>query len=88
VSCGDNNSDLIVYPNPAKDKVFISGVIYGELPTRVSIYDNAGRIVLSELWTSDTLLQIDISSLSNGIYLLEIVTDSNRNILKIVIGEE
>ena len=60
----DNNS-VIIYPNPAKDKLNIKGAFL-----MVEIYDNLGKLTLS----SPAKKSIDISSLKNGLYTARIKT--------------
>ncbi|MFT5250826.1 MAG: thiol-disulfide isomerase/thioredoxin, partial [bacterium] len=62
----DINSSLSIYPNPVKDVLTIDGIY-----NSVNIYDVFGKLVL----TSQTQKTIDVSTLSNGIYMLEINTD-------------
>ena len=60
----DNNS-VIIYPNPAKDKLNIKGAFL-----MVEIYDNLGKLTLS----SPAKKSIDISLLKNGLYTARIKT--------------
>jgi hypothetical protein len=68
-------SDLIlIYPNPSKDFITIDG---GVLPRSVKFFDSMGRMVINELASNNELRTIDISSLSKGLYILEIENESN-----------
>jgi hypothetical protein len=55
---------ITLYPNPAVDQVAISGA---EKSDEVSIYDRAGRIVLT---VEDPTMMIDLSNLAVGQYSL------------------
>ena len=47
----------------------------------IEVYDVSGKCVLTK--TSDeTLLELDISSFSNGMYLLKIKLDNDQYIIK------
>lgn len=59
---------LHIYPNPATDFIQIASVSSGDL---VSISDAQGRIKMSSLQADDNE-QIDLSSLSPGIYIIEL----------------
>jgi hypothetical protein len=65
------SSELTVYPNPAKDNfaVNLKGVLTGT--TTVTVFDATGRLVLSELMTSNQLL-VNTEKWSNGIYQVRI----------------
>lgn len=61
--------DLSVYPNPAKDALYIDG-IDGQT---VSVYDAMGRLVMQEVYNG----QLNVSALEEGIYA---VTTGNRTV--------
>lgn len=60
----DNENSLVLFPNPAEDRLFITGVVNSNL----RIYDNRGRLVLEESPNNF----ISTSSLESGIYWVEI----------------
>jgi thiol-disulfide isomerase/thioredoxin len=74
----DINSSLSIYPNPVKDVLTIDGIY-----NSVNIYDVFGKLVL----TSQTQKTIDVSTLSNGIYMLEINTEQAVKTKKITIAK-
>jgi hypothetical protein len=59
--------DIIVFPNPCKDIIFIKGEVSGEYTVRV--LDITGRLLLERKNENGA---IDLSSLQKGIYLLEL----------------
>jgi photosystem II stability/assembly factor-like uncharacterized protein len=67
------NQSLAVSPNPASDRLSVNGVAPGTL---VSIYDITGQLLL----TSEAG-EVNISSLSRGIYLLKV----NQKVLRVVV---
>lgn len=69
-------TDISVYPNPVKDKLVIKGEY-----TSVEIYDVFGKLVLS----AKSNKTINVSSLSNGIYILNINTENTTTAKKITI---
>jgi hypothetical protein len=72
-----NNTDEInIYPNPAKDKVYIKAEETGE----IKLFDLLG----SEIITTKTN-EIDISSLSDGVYFMQIDTRAKIYTQKIII---
>ncbi|WP_298498996.1 chondroitinase-B domain-containing protein [uncultured Algibacter sp.] len=65
-------SKLDVYPNPAKKSIKIGNL--NSTITSLNIYNIQGRKVLEQsLSNSKSLIEIDISSLTNGFYILNIV---------------
>jgi surface protein len=56
---------ISVYPNPAKDKLFILGL---SKPSKVSIYNVLGKLVFSETTSSE----VDLEGLQTGVYIVKI----------------
>lgn len=71
-----HNLKYTVYPNPSSD--YISVQLDEEIQN-VSIYTLSGSKVLNS-----TTKLIDISQLSNGVYMLEVTTHSGKGIQKII----
>ena len=57
---------IMLYPNPANTLLHVSGV-KGE---SVRVYDLSGRILMQVEAGGDETLQLDVSGLSGGMYLL------------------
>jgi hypothetical protein len=70
---------VTLYPNPAKGRVFINGVI----GATINIVDASGRIVLQQL--RNTAEGIDVSALSSGVYLTVINSENGNTTLRLVI---
>nr|MBC8510059.1 T9SS type A sorting domain-containing protein [Cryomorphaceae bacterium] len=70
--------EINIYPNPVKDVLTIDGIY-----NSVNIYDVFGKLVL----TSQTQKMIDVSTLSNGVYMLETNTEKIFKIKKITIAK-
>jgi hypothetical protein len=68
--------EINIYPNPVKDVLTIDGIY-----NSVNIYDVFGKLVL----TSQTQKMIDVSTLSNGVYMLEINTEEAVKTKKITV---
>ena len=58
--------DVLVYPNPANDKVFISVTE----PTIISLFNISGNLLKSKMINSENDF-IDLSNLSKGVYFLK-----------------
>ncbi len=71
-----------IYPNPSTDLINVVSKNKNE-NREFEILNLSGRSLIDDLTTNHGLLQIDVSNLSNGIYLLR---DDLGNIQKIVIS--
>ncbi len=68
---------LIVYPNPTSDKIQIAINEQGTKLSQISIYDIQGRELFSED-ISDFLFTHDVSDLSNGVYIVKVVSSKGE----------
>lgn len=62
---------ISVYPNPAKNEIFIKSNSATTGKTLVSIFDASGKLVFTEKIDLNTQNSVDISKLSNGVYILK-----------------
>ncbi len=67
-------SEFSIFPNPAKNKIYISGK-EGRIIKEVSIYNQLGQKVISEKHITN---MIDISNLRQGMYVIELVSNNSR----------
>jgi len=84
------NKNVVIYPNPSKDKIIIAlKDIVGE-NCSIDIFDNLGRNVKSELvkTTSDgyQTIEININDLKSGVYLIRIKSGNITETTKFVIN--
>jgi hypothetical protein len=84
VSAADEKplSNLRVYPNPASDRLYISGAEGAQIQT--NIYNTHGKRVLS----NNNARHIDISTLQTGTYIVELhhLIKGKRSVQKIVVS--
>src|SRR6185436_12050898 len=73
---------LEIYPVPAKDELYITGIDLSSIVSEISIYNLTGEKVVavpaSEV--KDKTMKLDISSLATGMYWLQI--QSKEKILR------
>lgn len=67
-----------IYPNPAKDILFIDKS-EGNYPSKIEIIDVNGQLVLQQETVKINQNKIDISKLAKGLYFVTIKNDSNEN---------
>ncbi len=76
--------NIIVYPIPAKDKIYISIFDNNIKDVKLSIVDISGRLVLESQSDISSGSSIDVSNLSEGLYVLRLHTHEgvfNRKIM-------
>ncbi len=73
-----------LYPNPVLDQLHInSSELFSEL--NVAIYDVRGELLISEKQFNTTEeINIDLSSLSSGIYFLELISEEHNTTIKLI----
>ncbi|WP_298223908.1 endonuclease [Flavobacterium sp.] len=73
-----SGNKVVLYPNPAKDYVLISGVNSG----KVEIYSMSGAKLYAADFNSDTRIPLDLSS---GIYMMKITSENNSIVKKLTV---
>lgn len=68
-----------IYPNPTDGQLYIKGITNG----RIKIFDITGTIVYNAVITGDAI-EIDLSALHNGLYFVQITTDSSTITEKVI----
>jgi hypothetical protein len=81
VGVGDGNFEhLVVYPNPATDRIMLN--LPSQDYTGIRLTDMQGKLILTFASSERTL---DISDVTNGIYLLCVSTISGTSTRKVVV---
>ena len=80
LSVDDNYlSNFSLYPNPSINSVELNST---NTPiSEISIYDLSGKLLLSKKYNSETNINLNISNLASGIYLLKI---NNKKSIKLI----
>lgn len=79
------NSDFQIYPNPANEFLMIK-IANVNSPYQIDIKSMEGKSVLTQSNLTGNTQKIDISSLPNGTYLINITVNSQTNVYKFVIN--
>lgn len=69
-------SDISVYPNPAGESVFIKIPVHYRL-MKIQIYDSSGKL-LNTIHQKQGLNQINLTTLSSGIYYLRLTSQKQK----------
>ncbi|MBP7261965.1 MAG: right-handed parallel beta-helix repeat-containing protein [Bacteroidia bacterium] len=83
INNSDNNSDIVLYPNPSSGKFFLQNEI--ENSYIVEIYNLLGEKIYIQNFSGSELEEIDISNSSKGIYFVKILTKQNSHTERIVV---
>lgn len=75
---------VTVFPNPS---LGIFNIIFSKLNTvtRICVYDLLGNCIFNKVSTKNNRQEIDLRGQAKGVYFLEIVSDENRAMKKIVL---
>ena len=80
-----NNEVISVTPNPAKNNIIVN---HNGIYTNLSIEEISGKVVFTQVLNQTVNMeQIDVSNLSNGLYLVKLSNEYNSTILKLVINK-
>ena len=74
-------NSLMIYPNPANDYIKLSAV--GFQLSVVKIYNYLG-ILVDEIKTNSEEIEINVSNYNSGVYFVEINTDKENSIIRII----
>lgn len=78
-------NSLTVWPQPATDLVYIKAESKTNTTQPVTLFDLNGRVVLTDSFTASpgtpTVKGIDVSGLSNGMYIMQIGTTARTKII-------
>jgi hypothetical protein len=75
-------SETSIFPNPAVNSIT---VLNQNLINEIKVYDLAGRQMLSQV-VADKNASIDVSSLNNGLYIMQVITETGFESHKIQIA--
>ncbi len=65
---GNNEANVLLYPNPSSDLIRIKSDAYEALKTK--IYSLTGQLMLDGIYQSNQ--DIDVSTLASGLYLIQV----------------
>ncbi|MBL0048946.1 MAG: T9SS type A sorting domain-containing protein [Bacteroidetes bacterium] len=79
------SNDLVVYPNPAAQTLNISLSNAKDETAQLKLFNLAGQLVYEESFEGKYNKAIDISRFSAGLYVLQVVSETNFTTRKVVI---
>jgi surface protein len=66
-----NQLDVLIYPNPATDKLYINGI---KTMATISVFDLLGK----QIFSVKTIKEVDVDFLPKGVYLIKIRENQNQ----------
>jgi hypothetical protein len=81
----NDNSALVIYPNPASDIVNIDLSKLTNKNVQVNVSDISGKLIYSENISSSDLISIDVNEYSKGIYFINLTGENfslNKKLIK------
>jgi hypothetical protein len=83
-----SNFDLLVYPNPSAEKITVSIPELENSKAKIEIFDLLGRIAFSKEYSNigSSELQVDLSALSKGNYILKVSNNNQFTTKKITLN--
>lgn len=74
--------NVVIHPNPAKDFIQITLNNFAGTVKSVQLFDLLGKIIVEHINTSENQIVLNTSSLSKGIYLIKVTSESNESTVK------
>jgi hypothetical protein len=75
-----------VFPNPTNSLLNVEFKIVNGTKAKISIENILGQIVYSQETTNETN-KMDVSTITNGVYFLKVVTSEGQTVQRIVISK-
>ena len=84
----DGSANVIVYPNPVKDKLTVYFVEHSTQPRMLTLMDLSGRsLLVKEIDGSENSCSMNTVSLKSGVYLLQIASGNLSVTKKVIISK-
>lgn len=85
-SCYDESSNVLVFPNPANNELFIK--LTNESFTSLEIINDCGQLVFSssEKPNAQKIIPIETSSFASGVYAIRIINNDKTFVRKVIIN--
>lgn len=92
-SIGDNTfpvtKNISLYPNPIEDELMIKFSMFKQKEVKISLYNVKGQkikdIFSGSIKSDENMLEIDMKSISNGIYFIKVDEKDRNHIVKKII---
>jgi subtilisin-like proprotein convertase family protein len=80
-----NESDLVLYPNPAFNKINLESPIFDQQSSVIEIFDLNGRkLIEKQIKSGSESIEIDVSGLATGVYFCQVKLNDKRITKKLI----
>lgn len=73
---------ILIYPNPAQSKISIQGTEILGKEINYELYTASGQLVSSGFASTNTIIEIDVTHVQNGLYMLHLIGEDNHRIIR------
>ena len=81
----ENNKEVLIYPNPANQQLFIQLQTVEPL-VKVEMFDVFGKMVFNKSINNHQIVELNLSNLSKGVYLLQLSLQNKLLEKKVVLS--
>ncbi len=79
------NESISIYPNPLRKDDLLTIKLATNISAKIYMYDVTGKLTVTDEIDNVTRKQINTSTLTNGVYFMQIVTDNATITRKVII---
>jgi hypothetical protein len=80
---------LIIYPNPCKDRLYLRMINYDRDASRIEIYDPVGHIVHIKnirITSGDYTCMLNLGSVNPGVYIVKVINSNSAKVNRIALS--
>jgi hypothetical protein len=77
-----NTSNVSIYPNPTNGEFYISTIANA---VSVTVYSVDGKVIINNLKVNDSNESINLGNVENGVYFVEVTSDSNKETIRLIV---
>jgi len=83
---GFENAGFSLYPNPTQNSFILSSSAK-RIVKQIQVFDVSGKLLISKDVAQNTSNTVDITSLSNGVYIVNVITTNGNNFTSKLVKE-
>lgn len=76
--------EIKLYPNPTRDRIWIEFPEKLDLPVRIEILDNTGRMIQS-VQSQNARIEVDLNSIASGLYFFKMTSTTFTKCERVVV---
>ena len=81
-----NKTEIVVFPNPASDKISLQSAVFSRESTTVVLFDLNGRkLIEKQILQGSEEITVDVNRLQSGVYFCRVTVDNKSVTKKLII---